>query len=140
MEYFYMFSEGSYSDYCVGGLYKSKLKLTEEDFKVYKGQRVQEYLSSINLEYPDIDVDCGHYSLKHRIFTRVAGVCPQIPPYNLQVSIGPVRLERARRENYEWTNGLLEFFKANPLPTLTQWLCEKGTLEAIEYEEMHEIE
>ena len=34
-EYFYMFSAGEYSDYCVGGLYKSNHQLTEEDILEY---------------------------------------------------------------------------------------------------------
>ena len=31
-EYYYMFSQGSYSDYCVGGLYKSEKELSEQFF------------------------------------------------------------------------------------------------------------
>lgn len=34
-EYFYMFSQGAYSDYCVGGLYKSTGKWSEEWFAQY---------------------------------------------------------------------------------------------------------
>lgn len=31
-EYYYMFSSGSYSDYCVGGMFKSNEELSEEYF------------------------------------------------------------------------------------------------------------
>ena len=32
-KYFYMFSEGSYSDYCVGGMYVCDHEITEQEWK-----------------------------------------------------------------------------------------------------------
>ena len=59
-EYFYMFSAGEYSDYCVGGLYKSNHQLTKEWFGHYlKNKLVQnnpEYEDFIQNLSPDIDI------------------------------------------------------------------------------------
>ena len=63
-DYFYMFSAGSYSDYCVGGLYSSKEELSEEYFasylKDYMIQKVPEAKEFFEALATDIEVLTGH--------------------------------------------------------------------------------
>jgi hypothetical protein len=85
MSYYYMFSKGSYSDYCVGGLYKSKQELDETYFIEYVRSML---LSKIDFEWKeavdfitnwevqDIGTITNQRLVTTRLFELHAGKCP----------------------------------------------------------------
>ena len=127
-EYFYMFSSGSYSDYCVGGLYRSKQKYSEEDFaRILKEDFIEqmpsayEYLCTLPL---DIPVLSGYYGLKDNLYSFMT---QDVKPVNCT---NTESLERQKRKE--------SWFENNPLDnSVSSILVRKGIIEQIEYEEIH---
>lgn len=127
-EHFYMFSSGSYSDYSVGGLYKSKEKYSEEDFaRILKEDFIEqmpsayEYLCTLPL---DISVLTGYYGFKDNLY---AFMTQDTKPINCSTE-----------EASDWWKRKEGWFKNNPLDTsLSSVLMRKGIIEEIAYEEIH---
>lgn len=127
-EYFYMFSSGDYSDYCVGGMYRSTVKYTEEDFaRILKEDFIDQmpqaydYLCTLPL---DISVLAGYYGFKDNLY---AFMTQDARPLN---STAKQADERTKRKK--------DWFESNPLDTsITSVLIRKGILEEVEYEEIN---
>lgn len=82
-EYYYMFSSGQYSDYCVGGMFKSKEELSEEYFANHLKNMILEQVSTwpeavdyINSLPVDISA-LTHYRLQQKLFALEAGEEPK---------------------------------------------------------------
>jgi hypothetical protein len=85
MSYYYMFSQGIYSDYCVGGLYKSEQELDKTYFieyvrSVLLGQIDSEWKEAVdfitNWEVQDICTITSHELVTTTLFELHAGKCP----------------------------------------------------------------
>lgn len=127
-EYFYMFSSGSYSDYSVGGLYRSTEKYSEEDFsRILKEDLIKqmplayEYLCTLPL---DISVLTGYYGFKNNLYEFMT---QDIRAVNC-----------TPKEHREWYERKELWFKNNPIDnSITSVLVKNGIIEEIEYEEVH---
>lgn len=127
-EYYYMFSEGSYSDYCIGGLYKSKQPLTKEWFGQYlKDKLIQkhpEYEEFFQTKEPDIDVLTGEYYLQSDLYEYATQ--KKRPPYLYE------------SEKYKiWFKAKEEFIKDIKFSNdVVEYALEDGIIEAVEYKEI----
>lgn len=85
MSYYYMFSQGQYSDYCVGGLYKSEQELDETYFIEYVRAMLLSQIDSewkeavdfiTNWELQDICTITNNRLVTESLFELHAGKCP----------------------------------------------------------------
>lgn len=79
-EYFYMFSEGSYSDYCVGGLYKSKQELSSDFFIQHLRSMILDQIKNWPeaVEYfNNLPQSLSYGNLQYQLFELEAGKCPR---------------------------------------------------------------
>jgi hypothetical protein len=130
-EYYYMFSRGSYSDYCVGDLYKSTEELSEEYFinhlKLMLLDQVKDWpeaVEYINALDNDLSV-LGGWSLQRRLFALVAGECP-----DYQNREGQTSWSKAYED---WVKDVGEIDK-----DFVKSLVTLNILESVEYEEIWE--
>ena len=81
--YYYMFSSGQYSDYCVGGMFKSKEELSEEYFTNHLKNMILEQVSTWPeaVEYINslpVDISAlSQYGLQQKLFALEAGEAPK---------------------------------------------------------------
>ena len=124
-EYFYMFSQGEYSDYCVGGLYKSTQQLSEEFFVNHLRFMI---LSQIE-KWPEAV----------EYFERVP---PSLSYCGLQYSLFELEAGKRPKDDYEkgntWFNAFLEWKKqvGELDQNFVADLVNKGVLKEVEYEEI----
>lgn len=131
-EYYYMFSSGTYSDYCVGGMFKSKEELSEEYFANHLKNMILEQVSTWTeaVEYinnlPTDLTALSHYGLQQNLFALEAGEEPDS-------SYGA---KRAWHKAYaEWVEEVGELDR-----DFVQDLVNKGILEQVEYTEIwHDV-
>lgn len=123
-EYFYMFSQGQYSDYCVGGLYKSTQVLTEDWFGEYlKNKLIEnhpEHRQFIENLLPDIHVLQGD-SWKEDLWKF------------LEMPLVPNWLDQASYNS--WCN-VYHTWKKSFNTDFIKIAVEEGILEYVEYEEI----
>lgn len=123
-EYYYMFSHGDYSDYCVGGLYKSKLNLTDSDFKEYKKQMIEELFE----EGWDDDI-------KQEMMNAYSEWKLQVLYYS--ATLGSEEI--AKLTNYHQARR--EFFKDfSGFTSVAPYLVSKGILQPLDYTEIHDVD
>ena len=130
-EYYYMFSHGSYSDYCVGGLYKSKNELGEQFFAETLRQmlieQVGDWVEAVEMfkekEWDEVLTSFGSaWRVKTRLFELVNG--KDVYAYGT-----------AERDLYHaaW----YEYSKKTEVDTdFIAKLVKDGVLEPVEYEEI----
>lgn len=139
MEYFYMFSEGDYSDYMVNGLYRSEVKLSEGDFKKYRAEMIELLVEDADLGadiIPELLKVYSEYTLKDVVYRRMFGEPPHSPYTTKQVP-----LNYPRGERLEWYQKKLDFFEDTELVFSTvDYLVGRGILTCVDYEEVHEID
>jgi hypothetical protein len=138
-EYYYMYN----SDYSVGGLYKSGLKLTEDDFKLYKEQMIEEICGDT------LDADQKHeikqktslWSLQYYYYSCIIGSKPSCPT-SRDLKEKPVRAARMRKEHGKWCRDEELYFMKNPHRNfyLPDYLVRKGILIKVEYDEVYDFE
>lgn len=131
-EYYYMFSSGSYSDYCVGGMFKSKEELSEEYFANHLKNMILEQVSTWPeaVEYINsLPVDIAalsQYRLQQKLFALEAGEEPKA--YGADGQDGWNKWHKAY---VAWEE------KVGKLDTdFIQDLVNKGVLEQVEYTEI----
>lgn len=136
-DYFYMFSSGEYSDYCVGGLYSSKEKLGEEYFakylKAYMINQVPEAKEFFEQLETEIHVLTGH-SLPENLYN-----------YCTQDERPKWKRDLSRTEYADYNMGVSAYNKRKAAwvegKQFTQdfvaLLVKEGILKEIEYEEIH---
>lgn len=131
-EYFYMFSSGEYSDYCVGGMYKSKTELTEDYFAKYLKAKMieqvpeaEEFFLGLETSLPELT----GYSISENLYVYCTK--DEQIPYN-QLTTGEYsQLNTARYgRKTEWikSKGFTQDF--------VSLLVQDGILEEVEYEEI----
>lgn len=133
MTYYYMFSQGQYSDYCVGGLYKSEQKLDEKYFIEYVramllGQIDSDWKEAVdfitNWEIEDIGTITNNRLVTTNLFKLHAGECP---------SWGDKDGRKLWDEAYyKWLSGQTIELR------YIQKLVEDGVLTEVKYEEIWE--
>lgn len=133
MSYYYMFSQGEYSDYCVGGLYKSEEELDETYFINYLKSLI---IPQLDPDWPEaiemikdwpVENICtltNGYTITTKLFTLVAG-------------------DRPKWDNREgkklWDEAYYGWVKDHKLELdYVNKLVETGVLVKIEYEEIWE--
>lgn len=123
-EYFYMFSAGEYSDYCVGGLYKSTQVLTKDWFGEYlKNKLIEnhpEHKEFIEGLASDIDILQGD-SWKEDLWKSLGN--PERPNW------------RDRELHNAWW-GAYNPWKESFTTDFIKMAVEEGILEYVEYEEI----
>lgn len=135
-EYYYMFSSGSYSDYCVGGLYKSKEKFDESFFAEYLRQMIidqivnwpeaVEHIKNISREDSSdlLGTLSYEYGISKALFEIVSGPSPE--PFRDKLAYaGWLSAYKGWKDSVGKFD--LDFIKS---------LTEEGRLEEIEYEEI----
>jgi hypothetical protein len=135
-EYYYMFSSGEYSNYCVGGMYKSKEKFDESSFAEYLRQMIIDQI----VDWPEA-VDCikninrettsalltmlsSEYTVSKHLFQLVAGKMPDFA-YEKPAYMSWVVAFNVWKESIGEID--VNFIKS---------LVKEGRLEEIEYEEI----
>ncbi len=130
-EYYYMFSHGSYSDYCVGGLYKSKMELGEQFFAETLRQmlieQVGDWSEAVEMfkekEWNEVLISFGSAEwVKIKLFELVNG--KDVYAYGTAER----DLYRAARNEYSKKTEVDTDFVAK--------LVKDGVLEALEYKEI----
>lgn len=146
MEYFYMFSEGEYSDYMVNGLYRSEVKLSEGEFKEYRSEMIERLVKDAGLGsdiIPELLKVYSEYTLRDVVYRRMFGEPPPGPYAAKQVQLNYSREEYldSREEYLEWYQKKIDFFKDTELVFSTvDYLVGRGILTCVEYEEVHDID
>lgn len=133
MSYYYMFSQGQYSDYCVGGLYKSDQKLNDAYFINYlkdiiilqldpDWSEAAEAIKEWDVE--DICTLTNGYTIKTKLFTLAAGARPKWDD---------------REGQKMWDDAYSKWCTGQELDlNYIDKLVEAGVLTKIEYEEIWE--
>lgn len=123
-EYFYMFSAGEYSDYCVGGLYKSTQVVSKEWFGEYLKKKLIENHPEhsgfiVNLQ-PDIDILQGD-SWKEDLWKSLDK---------------PIRPDWRDKEIYNEWWAVYRPWKESLNTDFIKMAVEEGILEYVQYEEI----
>lgn len=131
-EYYYMFSSGQYSDYCVGGMFKSKEELSEEYFANHLKNMILEQVSTWSeaVEYINsLQVDIStlsEYWLQQKLFALEAGEQPK--DYGTD---GRVMRNAWYKAYTAWEEKVGKLDR-----DFIQDLVNKGVLEQVEYTEI----
>lgn len=137
-EYYYMFSSGEYSDYCVGGMYKSKQKMDEAWFARYlKGQMIIQVPEAKEFLLPiceELSVLTG-YTVPENLYVYCTGDEQPQKPFNCWYGDSAHKeyieknIQRSKRKT-QWIEdkGFSKDF--------VELLVRDGILETVEYTEI----
>lgn len=133
-EYFYMFSNGSYSDYCVGGMFKSKQPLTKEWFGEYLKNKLIKKFPEGKEYFEQCPADLDYFESGYNVSVKFYEFCTQ--------DLAP---DEKSHKNYDkwaaeynpWARRKDAWLKENNFHTdVTLYAIEDGILESVEYEEI----
>jgi hypothetical protein len=126
-DYFYMFSQGCYSDYCVGGMYKSKQELTKEWFAKYLKTKMieqvpeaKEFLLSVETTIEALT----SYIIPEKLYIY----CTQDERIDYNADIQLEKERRSRKEVWLESKGFTQ--------SITDLAIKDGILEKVEYKEI----
>lgn len=126
----YMLSSGSYSDYCVGGLYESDMVINEDSLKKLRA----DYAEALGMPRSIVDNDSSidDYILERHYKSFVVGRGePEHPLINAsKKELSNYYSESAQfRADYEKSGGAIEI-------NFIKWLVSQGVLIEVQYTEV----